>query len=360
MCQQQVKLKSGWITKRARRYILRLLTEEYFSCACKLTKQSSNFTGSVIVYSVSISVWFVLWLIIGDRFWWLSVLNRIVPYLFIPALLFLVWGLFTRRYRSIIPLLLPVLIFGGMYHPYLIPRLTKPAGENPDLKVMTYNVLYSNFDYDTVANVVLAYQPDLVALQEVQPGMMSALQARLADEYPYSLMGTENEYGTTAVFSRYAFTDSYVLDLQADRPAVVVKTNIGGHPVTFVAVHLLAYNLWWTKWKDIPAVVAQRTARQNRQAEVVLGQVEDFDGIVIVGCDCNSYETSSSYRIFDRSMNNSARETGWVLGEAELGTALQQIDYVWYRGSLKPIWVNKLRDSDGSDHFPVLSAFQMK
>ncbi|MFT3894750.1 MAG: endonuclease/exonuclease/phosphatase family protein [Anaerolineales bacterium] len=230
---------------------------------------------------------------------------------------------------------------------------------------MTYNVLYSNFDYDAVADVVLTYQPDLVAMQEVQPEMMSTLQERLADVYPYSLMGTVDNYGTTAVFSRYPFTDSYVLDLEAGRPAVVVKTTIDGQETSFIAVHLIAYNLWWTPWQKIPAEIVQKTAAQNRQVQIVLEEANKLGGTVIVGCDCNSYETSSSVHIFDESMGNSAREAGWFFGENELAgtrpdTSLQHIDYVWYRGSLQPIAVYKIREDGGSDHLPVLATFGMK
>jgi endonuclease/exonuclease/phosphatase (EEP) superfamily protein YafD len=253
----------------------------------------------------------------------------------------------------------------GIYRPYVIPQFAKTADVEPALKVMTYNVLYSNLGYDSVANVVLTYQPDLVAMQEVQPEMMSALQERLAEVYPYSLLGTVDNYGTTAVFSRFPFTDSYVLDLQAGRPAVVVKTKINGQEISFVAAHLLAYNLWWTPWKDIPADIEQKTAVQNRQAQLVLEEAKKLGGTVIVGCDCNSYETSSSVHIFDQSLDNSAREAGWFVGKNERAgtrwdTALQHIDYIWYRGRVQPIAVYKIKDDGGSDHFPVLAIFQMK
>ncbi len=203
-------------------------------------------------------------------------------------------------------------------------------------------------------------KPDLVALQEVQPEMMSELEERLGNEYPYSLMGTQNDYGTTAVFT---FTDAYVLDLQADRPAVIVKTKIDDQEVTFVSVHLLAYNLWWTKLKDIPATVMERTFNQNRQANMVLGESRIQKGIVVIGCDCNSYETSSSYRILSSRLKNSAREVmgGWRRCFAWNETIyLQHIDYVWYRGAINPVNVFKITDSGGSDHLPVLAVFEFQ
>jgi endonuclease/exonuclease/phosphatase family metal-dependent hydrolase len=49
---------------------------------------------------------------------------------------------------------------------------------------MAFNVLYTNADYDAVADLILEYQPDLVALQEVQPEMMRRLKERLKGSYP--------------------------------------------------------------------------------------------------------------------------------------------------------------------------------
>jgi len=329
-------------------------------------KPASKFTIIVIGYAIFILAWFVLWLTIGDANWWLVLLiNRIVPYLFVPALLILAWIIVSRRFKLAITLIVPGLIFAWLYHPYLFPKPAQPFGQSPELRVMTYNVLFSNMDYDAVANVVLTYQPDLVALQEVQPEMMNALEERLADDYPYYFMGTENTYGTTAVFSRYPFVKTEILDLRVDRPAVVVKTKINDQDITFVAIHLLAYNLWWTKLPDIPEVVMRRTANQNQQARILLDQIEKEQGIVIVGCDCNSYETSSSYRIFDQFMDSTARQIGWLWGGNELLGAkqdvyLQHIDHVWFRGDIMPKRVYKIKDNGGSDHLPVLAIFDTK
>ncbi|MEP7134557.1 MAG: endonuclease/exonuclease/phosphatase family protein [Chloroflexota bacterium] len=330
----------------------------------KKEKQSKLQTG-VIIYFTLIGIWLISWLVVGDANWFLTLLNRIVPFLFIPAPVLLVWVAFVRRLKLIIPLMVPVFIFASLYHPYLFPKLTKPTTEDPELKIMTYNVLFSNSNYEAVAGVILDYLPDLVALQEVQPEMMNELIVRLHDEYPYHLMGTTNDYGTTAVFSKHSLIEFYVLDLQADRPAVVVRTKVNNKEITFVAVHLLAYNLWWTKLPDIPEVVMQRTASQNRQARIVIDEISKEHGIVIVGCDCNSYETTSSYRIFGKFMNNAARQTGWFLSESELpGTQqdryLQHIDYVWYDGYVTAKSVYKIQDNGGSDHFPVLAIFDMK
>ena len=172
-----------------------------------MNRKFTKFPAFVIAYVILISTWFVSWLIVGDTNWWLVLLNRIVPYLFVPIFLFLAWGISSRQFKLMIPLLVPGLIFICMYHPYLFPKPAQPFDKNHQLRVMTYNVLFSNMDYDAVANVVLTQQPDLVALQEVQPEMMNALEERLGDDYPYSFMGTENAYGTTAVLAVIRLSD---------------------------------------------------------------------------------------------------------------------------------------------------------
>jgi endonuclease/exonuclease/phosphatase (EEP) superfamily protein YafD len=175
-------------------------------------------------------------------------------------------------------------------------------------------------------------------------------------------MGSSNQYGTTAVFSRQPIIDSYVLDLKADRPAVVVKTEIHNRPVTFISTHLLAYGLWWFDLQDIPAVVVQRTTDQNRQAQILVEEIEKQDGIVVVGCDCNSKETSSSYRILADMMKNTARQTGWILNVNGLANGkrdrnLQHIDYLFYRGPLNSLSLKVIQDRGGSDHRPVMASY---
>lgn len=317
----------------------------------------------MIGYVTAIVVWFGLWLAIKDGWWWLTVLNRYAPHLFLPAPFILLLAAVSRQRRlAIIAALVPLLIFGWLYWPYLIPRPVQTTSR-PTLRVMTFNVLYTNTDYEAVAEVVLKYQPDLVALQEVQPEMMQRLQERLRQEYPYSLMGVEHPYGATAAFSRHPIADSYVLDTKADRSAVVLRVAMDGGLVTFVSTHLLAYGLKWVILTDVfqlPQTIDGRVFEQERQAQVVVDEVRKFDGPVIVACDCNSKETSGSSRILAGAMTNAAWAAGRRVGGSGLaGTQpdldLDHIDYVFYRGPLTTTGVYTVQDSAGSDHLPVVA-----
>jgi endonuclease/exonuclease/phosphatase (EEP) superfamily protein YafD len=313
------------------------------------------------VYVILILVWLGLWLATGDDLWWMALLNRIVVPLFVPALLAILLALVSHQNKAFIVSLVPPLIFGGLFWPYLIPRPVPNVGQ-PILWVMTYNVLYSNSNYDAVANVIRTYQPDLVALQEVQPQMMSELTARLQDLYPFSLRGHEHPYGTTATFSRYPVISSRVLSLELDRSAVVLQVDVKGAQVTFISAHLLAYGLQWVALPEIPQAVRQRVSDQNRQASLLIAEVQKHGGTVLLACDCNSKETSASYRMLARVMTNAAWTTGWRIGAPALAgtrqdTDVQHIDYVFYRGAVKPVQVYTIQDPGGSDHLPVLAIF---
>jgi endonuclease/exonuclease/phosphatase (EEP) superfamily protein YafD len=109
----------------------------------------------------------------------------------------------------------------------------------------------------------------------------------------------------------------------------------------------------------------ERTRIQNLQAQIVLDHIGDRGGIVILGCDCNTHETSSTYRILDEDLDNSSRLAGLVfpfggLPGARQDVYLSHIDYVWYNGGLAPHRVFKILDSGGSDHLPVLAVLDLQ
>ncbi len=317
--------------------------------------------GVVVSYVSLLAGWFAAWLIVGDGTWWLILLNRIVPYMFIPGLLLLLSVLVARKFRLLFLLSVPGIIFLILYYPYVLPTVV--AEKPSDLSVMTYNVQYKNFNYDAVANVILTYHPDLVALQEVQPAMMEFLEAHLKDVYPYSMMGEVDAYGTTAVFSQHPLQSAYMVDLQAGRPALVIKTEVKGVQINFLTAHLWAFVPWGLMPEEVPESLVRQTFTQNRQARLLIEEVSQQQGITIVGCDCNSNETSGSQRILATVMQNTAREVGWRLHGSRLRNAkpdrdLLHIDYVFYRGQLSPVGMYTIQDSGGSDHFPVLALFR--
>lgn len=328
--------------------------------------RSSKPATLLFSYISFIAAWFFLWLFIGDGPWWLTTINRVVPYLFVPVPVFVIWLLRRHVYKLTPILILPISIFSFLYHPYIVPRVSTPEASHANLSVMTYNILYSNYEYDAIANVILTHQPDLVALQEVLPETMTELQARLSEQYPYSMHGNNNNYAVAAVFSRYPIVETKVLVLGEDHRAVIVRTDIDGQRIAFAAVHLSAYGLQWVRPRTkIFEELVSRTKVQNHQVEMLWAELGNDTGPVIIGCDCNSKETSSSYRMLDQWFDSAAYQVGWQLGGiprdgARQDTDMQHIDFIWYRGALEPVAAYTITDSGGSDHQPVLALFAIR
>jgi endonuclease/exonuclease/phosphatase (EEP) superfamily protein YafD len=310
-----------------------------------------------------IGIWFVTWLTLGDSFWLLAVINRVIPFLFIPSIL-LVMIAFVRRRPELIALsLVPILIFAYLYAPHFTPvriELKSPI----TLRVMTFNVLFSNRNSTGVEDLLSDYQPDLVALQEVKPRMLKELTQSLRATYPYSFIAPENEYGTTAILSKFPFVSSNSIFLGVDRPASIVEIEVQGRPVQFISAHLIAYGLHNYSIWEMPYIIDLRTRQQNNQAEILLGSLDKSEDVIkILGCDCNTKETSGSYRILAREFLDSSREVGlWYNSPLFPGERrdmnLQHIDYVLFQGPIRPLTTRTIANTAGSDHRPLIAEFE--
>lgn len=318
----------------------------------------------VIAYVGLLALWYGSWLLIGDQGWWLILLHHSGPYLFTPIPLVLVWGVWRIKDRIGLIAVIPLVILAALVWPYPAPSVRGPQ-QGPALRVMTFNVLFSNPNPQAVATLIETYKPDLIALQEVQNDMMGALIARLSSEYPYYLMGPPHPYGTTAAFSRYPLTNTLVINLGADRAAVMLQMTIQNQPVTFFSAHLLSYGLLWVPWREIPATTEKFAMQRERQAQELLRvALQQPDRIVLLGCDCNVPETTGVYRRLETGLTNTARRLGWwaplpAYPGIDPDWDIRHFDYVFYRGALEPHTIYTIRDTAGSDHRAVVAEFTL-
>lgn len=133
--------------------------------------------------------------------------------------------------------MIPVVVIGLAHLPYLRPNFHQASLE-PDLRVMTFIILNQNSDFESVAQLIERYEPDVVALQEVTEEAKTAPTSRLADSFPHLVVGAPNPGGTTAVLSRLPVREIVEVDLGVDRPAVLASGDIDGQPVVVISAHL--------------------------------------------------------------------------------------------------------------------------
>ena len=132
------------------------------------------------------------------------------------------------------------------------------SAQTDTLRVMSYNILHgattkNDFNLDSIAGVIKKFDPDLVALQEVDFKTQRAREYDLATELGLrtkmaSLFGRAmyydgGEYGE-AVLSKYSFveTENVALPhLPASEPRAVLVVRVRtkkGNTIQFVATHL--------------------------------------------------------------------------------------------------------------------------
>lgn len=304
----------------------------------------------------------------ADRFLWLLLLNSYALYVFIPTILFCFWFLANRHWRWLTIAALPLLIFISLISPKV--WTPPPPSSGQPLRVLTFNVLYDNPHYAEIAELIRSQQPDLVALQEVQPAAMRELVAQLEEEFPHYLLGTDNPYGTTALFSRLPIVDVRTLDLEVDRPAVMMRITVGEQRLTVVSAHLRPFG-WPTiqylyQHESLSAAIAAAqnfVVEQNRQAQILLELMQQSpDDAFILGCDCNTKLLQSTYALLHAQLRSPVHEIGlsaWFhqppMGYVDLNP--QNVDYIFYTGALSPVAVYKLKANAGSDHNPLVSEF---
>ncbi|MEV0840704.1 endonuclease/exonuclease/phosphatase family protein [Actinocatenispora sera] len=110
-------------------------------------------------------------------------------------------ALATRSRLGALALLLPVVVWAGMFGPVLLPR----GGGDGQLRAATQNLDAANPDPTSTVRRLVALHPDLVAVQELANDDAARL---LDDTYPHQL-----RVGTVGLWSRYPMGDGAPVDL---------------------------------------------------------------------------------------------------------------------------------------------------
>ena len=116
-------------------------------------------------------IFFCLWILLRFRFfdslWWLALINSLTLYVFVPLFLFLPFALLFRKWRLLVGLCFPLGIFIGLYISFFLPSLSTPVSQNQQtIKAMTFNMLRSNTNYDSIVKMVSENNPDIIGLQD--------------------------------------------------------------------------------------------------------------------------------------------------------------------------------------------------
>ncbi len=280
----------------------------------------------------------LLQVVVGDGIWWLAILSPFTPYFFAPLILLLPAALLLRRRALWGALALPALIFALHYGELFLPQpLPTPGASAERLSVMSFNVWGWSRSAETARIPLDEGSPDVVLLQEITPPMRALVEQELGATYPYRLFGPDPRHPELGILSRYPLraVASDVLDGRDWRFQIAEVEAPGG---TFTLYNVHPHSSHLLVYLEEGSDVAERVRASFRERraffEVLLVDVRQREGPVVVGGDFNTTDRSEVYRMVtavegdhDPPLRDAHRAVGWGMGHT----------FPAYRGSYRGI-----------------------
>ncbi len=305
------------------------------------------------LYLISFVTYLALRLVLGDRFWWLALINAFAIYTFVPAFALLGLSLLLRLWRTAFRVGLVCLLAIVWFGPFFQAR-PAPTIRGTVLTVVSAN-LYSdrNYDFENVITWLQEISPDLVLIQE-SPSVFSdgidALRDILPEQYPHA--------DGRLTLSRYPI-------IQADDTRIVIEADereIAVYNVHFFYPFQPQSNI--PVLNDVPFlgfVTSYDETLRNQRIRELLTMLRAEELPHIVGGDFNMSQHSLIYGEVRLALRDSFRETNHGLGMTwPVHFPLLRIDYVWYGGQGLRSVRSFVGPAIGSDHLPYVAFIDLR
>jgi endonuclease/exonuclease/phosphatase (EEP) superfamily protein YafD len=225
------------------------------------------------------------------------------------------------------------------------PAAARTARDPVHVRVASINVLYTNGQFQRVADFIHHERPDAVVLVEMNAKWRRALEG-LKKEFPYRYETLGAQHRGVNLWSRLPMKDVDVLPIEArQEPAVEATLTKQGRMLRLFGVH--------ASWPATPA----SGGRRNRQLQLLAQRARAVTSmpLLVVG-DLNVSPFSPHFRrlLEDGRLRSAADGFGWQpTWPSFVPPAGIQIDHALVN---QAITVRDFRRGpfDGSDHRPVI------
>lgn len=296
----------------------------------------------------------------GDWLWPVALANAFTPWLLGFSLFSLPVALLLRQPRTIaaqLPALLALLL---IYGPFFSgqPPVARAADSQP-LRVMAFNLGADIGPAQPVVDLIRAENPDIVGLLELGDEAAPALDAELADLYPYRVLDGRDVPGT-GLLSRYPILESEgPFTANTAFPMLFATLDVGGEPVRVIVAHPPRPGLssGFYRYQDgyLPDL------------ELMISEATAGGPALLLG-DFNMTDQTQYYRLIrSAGLQDSFREAGrgfgftyperWFFGGQDLFLMLR-IDYIFHTAHFEAVnaWVGP---DAGSDHRPLTADLRL-
>ncbi len=329
-------------------------------------------SAAIWVYFSILIGWLILYLASGDRIGWLSLVNMLAVYLFLPLPLVIAANLFLRRVEIWAGALLGLVAFAWFWGALFLPRpntvQAQPNGSET-LTVMSYNVLGRQYNPPPTIDTIRAEKADVVLLQELNYELADSIQQQLSDLYPHQVLDPKTDVHGMGVLSKFPLrTTGIDLPLSWIGKPQVLELNWGERWITLVNFHMSPTTL------EKIDQISENNRKREAQAQVLV-DLSRQTGSMIAGGDANSTPLNDAYRILRTEFDDAWVETGFGLGHTFPGSDhpegsrpgiagiyapkwLARIDYVLHTQDWQAISVRRARFDGVSDHRGVVATLK--
>ncbi len=264
----------------------------------------------------------------------------------------------------------PLLLGSALYWSHFVRRPRRARAANPGqarrLRVMTANLLDSNRRCEEIVACIRREGADLIALQELHPQHVAALQRDLAVEYPYQWFLPGPELPTPGrsegmgLLSRLPFQRVGIV--AADplaNPCQVISWSLGQESVGVIHMHPRIPWPRFCAWLGLSLPCSLDDSERLRDVEALLGAGKMVQADAILLGDMNATDQCRPYRLLSKEWHSAFAAVGHGLGmtypvDAEFfgwrfPWPLFRLDHILVRGRLSPLEAH-VGDMPGSDH----------
>ncbi|MFD7073819.1 endonuclease/exonuclease/phosphatase family protein [Nocardioides sp. NPDC059952] len=268
-----------------------------------------------------------------------SLVATFLPWLVLAVPVLILAAVLRRSALAALLALTPLAAWLGVFGPQLMPA--EPAAY--DLTVVQHNVADDNHDVEGTVEILLAEDPDIVALEELTSENLPRYEAALGQRFEH-----HTTQGTVGLWSRHPISERTRVDI---RPAgieaswdrclrAVVQTPEG--EVTVYVAHLPSVRLG-------PRGLAANS--RNRSAELLAEAIaEDPAREVLLAGDLNGNLMDPGLAPLTDQVSREEHGFRFTFPSA---LPVVQLDHVLARGA--EVTELKVLPRSGSDHLPVVA-----
>ena len=223
---------------------------------------------------------------------------------------------------------------------------SQPSSGRTRIRLMSFNTLATNTDFDSTIDEIREHDPDIVAVIEYANMWHVALDA-LNESYPHQHRDPRwHGYGI-AIFSKFPLESAVSIPLteeEIDNPAASVSFEVDGQRVRLMAVHVMS------------PINRYRLELRNRQFEEIADHLNAESSPVILVGDMNCTPSSMylANLIEEAKLRDSRKGFGIQASWPTFAPTLAvPIDHILVSETVH-IHDRFIGEAGGSDHWPVI------